>query len=483
LYRGPPTAANERPSGLAANPAGRFIAANRRGGYHVSMARPDAIEEIINTTEPLQHPRRNRLPLLLWSAALSGAEDVSGIREIARELDRRGIALLSAWNHADPEGVQKALRVARVQHELGHPVVVNTNALLHRFCDGSEGTGHLDSDGRECFDTSYDVNVHLGCPFRLEHRIPEIRGRVERFADAFRDEGLSPALVFADWEIDGPIEWNDSWDIAKRCRICRDRIPAIDDFSIFQRSYREIRAELQRLAYSEPLTRRFSDALVANYGVYPHDGRRYWYDYFERPPRAATYRPWFHEFPLTGYTAAMPVVYAWDYLWSWDDSEIGDFRWFRHMLAVASNAGAHTPSHVPIIPFVHRNIIRVSSPPIERAVEMSKDRFRELLWHVLLRGGATLFSWYPSSLAGDEIGPVHEVYAASLEFADHLAHGTPMLFHVPAEPGPIISAVAFGSKLLVRRTDFTDAAEPVEVEIGGERIRVPRTDGRCVVVG
>jgi hypothetical protein len=451
-------------------------------GYATFVHATDPIEEIIDATSPLRYRRGDRLPLFLWSAAMSGAEDPATIREAARALDRRGIALISRWDHTDSGGVEKALCVARVQHELDHPICVNANSLLHRFFDGSLGTGHLDPEGRAFFDTSYDESVRLGCPFRVEHRIPEIRSRVERFAAAFAGEGLKPALVFADWEIDGPVEWNDSWEIAKRCSLCRERIPDIDDFASFQKSFREVRARLQQLAYSEPLRQSFPGLLVANYGVYPHDGHRYWYDYFERPPAEPVYRPWFHEFPHTGYTAAMPVVYAWDYLWKWDASDIGDFRWFRHMLAVASNAGANTPSQVPIIPFVHRNIIRVSSPAIEGAVEMSRRYFRELLWHLLLRGGATLFSWYPAPLACDEITPVHEVYAESLEFADHLAGGKPLLFDVPTEPGPVVSAVSLGSRLLVRRTDFTDCADPVEVEIEGVMVSVPRAEGRCMVV-
>ena len=87
--------------------------------------------------------------------------------------------------------------------------------------------------------------------------------------------------------------------------------------------------------------------LVGNYGVYPHDGHRYWYDYFEEfvdgvpyeQEGGAKYRQWFDEFPLTGYTSAMPVVYTWDKIWRWYDFDQVDYRWFYNMLKVCSNAG------------------------------------------------------------------------------------------------------------------------------------------------
>ena len=65
------------------------------------------------------------------------------------------------------------------------------------------------------------------------------------------------------------------------------------------------------------------NALVGNYAVYPHDGRRYWWDYFEhyvegqpvRMDQKARYRHWANEFAGTGYTFAMPVVYPWSWTW------------------------------------------------------------------------------------------------------------------------------------------------------------------------
>ena len=81
-------------------------------------------------------------------------------------------------------------------------------------------------------------------------------------------------------------------------------------FPKFQKRMREMRAYLQSYSYSEPVLTQFPDALVGNYAVYPNDGYRYWYDYFEyyadgqpfKEEQNAKYRKWYNDFPLTGFT-------------------------------------------------------------------------------------------------------------------------------------------------------------------------------------
>ena len=136
---------------------------------------------------------------------------------------------------------------------------------------------------------------------------------------------------------------------------------------------------MQKKVYADVLKGYFPKILVGNYGVYPNDGFRYWYDFFEKvpPPPAgvelkvdhhAKFRPWFQEFPLTGYTYAMPVVFpryrTFEY---YDDANI-DYRWFHGLLLNASNSGQHTPADIPIVGWVRCGVtdapkrwIRISS--------------------------------------------------------------------------------------------------------------------------
>jgi len=89
--------------------------------------------------------------------------------------------------------------------------------------------------------------------------------------------------------------------------------------------------------------------------------------------------------------------------------------------------------------------------------------------------------WSPKSEALKESQLVHQIYAASHPYRDFLLHGEPVTFTVPTHPGPVVSALRRGNQLLVRRTDFDATQDPVELQVGGRTIRVPRVDGQCQI--
>lgn len=361
-----------------------------------------------------------------------------------------------------------------MQKARGLPVTVNANALLDRFCNGDRRTAHVTDTGEEFFDLSFDPNVAMGCPFRLDLRYAEIRERVAQFARAYKAAGIGVDIAFADW------------DSARRCAYCRRNIPDIDDFPSFQKSVREIRSRMQRETYAEVLKSAFPVILVGNYGVYPNDGYRYWYDYYEknvegapcRSDHRARYRGWQQEFPLTGYTMAMPVVYPWK-PFRWHDFPSADFRWFYALLLAASNAPKSSPPGLPLVPFVHWHTVEVPGCEDAGAVQMSERAWRELLWHMLLRGYGTFFLWCTREETLAEVKIVHEVYAASMQYAELLEKGTPVTFEVPAEQGPVISGIRLGNSLLVRRTDFSAKRPEASLRIGSLAITVPARDGEC----
>jgi len=454
------------------------------------MTPEERIAVVLRETRPLRFPRGNRLPLYVW-AAIDPPGDEARLEATLKALDERGIAACASWRpgKARQRSLERALRISAVQKRLGLRVSINANACTYAVCDGSEATAHLDAEGKPFFDTSSAPYRKLGCPFRLRGRYPAMREQVDFFCRAYAQRGIAPGFVFADWEIDGPIEWNGGWDAAKRCTVCRKNIPKIDDFLEFQRAYRRIRSEIQRECYASVVLKRFPKALVGNYGVYPHDGWRYWYDYFEGDPpkgcpvktdQRAPYRPWPRdEFERCGYTFAMPVVYTWYRIWSWYDWPQGDYRWFYALLLEASSAGRSTPAATPIITFVHHTTTSPPKQPDPAVKQFSSEAYKELLWHMLLRGHDTFFLWCPENEIAQEIRPLHQVWAAALEFRDFLDRGEPVTFDVPKRPGPVVSALRLGDRLLVRRTDFTDAREPVVLKVGDSTVAVPRVEGRC----
>ncbi len=452
------------------------------------------VQTVLEVTRPLSASRGDRLPLYLWPAMNPGPLTDEQAERLVRQLAERGVGLICSWDprHFD-RSLQQALTVARVQRRLGLRVNVNATACLSRFFDGDPQTAHVDAKGQPFWDESFDVRGrphHMGCPFTLEPKAKEIRQRVESFVQAYQKAGLPVDFAFVDWEIDGPIDVNGAHAAAQRCVRCRRNIPDVDNFLAFQKTVREMRARLQRRVLAEPLREAFPKVLVGNYAVYPHDGFRYWYDYFEQTAekqpgltdQRAHYRHWANEFPLTGYTCAMPVVYTWYRNFDWYDFDDPDYRWFYNLLLIGSSVGQHTPPDVPIVAFVHWHTTAPPPQPDPHVQQFSERAYRELLWHLLLRGTDTFFLWCKKDEDAKEVRLVHQVYAAAQEYGEFLEKGVPVVFDVPRRPAPVVSALRLGNRLLVRRTDFGPPTGPVELTVAGRRVSVPSAPGRMQVL-
>jgi len=498
--------------------AGNFYGAEKK-----AVKWPSHIQVVLDATKPLKFDRGERLPLYLWQAMDPGSLDDEATEELVNEFNKRGVGLISSWNPGNrQESLAQSLMIAKVQKKLNLRVNINATKCLYSFFNGDERTAHIDDEGRPFWDESFGKNK-MGCPFALDFRRPHIQEQLEYFVKAFKKADLDVDFVFADWEIDGPIEFNKAHAASKRCRRCRENIRNIDDFEEFQKVLRELRCELQREVYAEPIKLNFPKALVGNYGVYPHNGYRYWYDYYEyyvngQPYQAderAKYRKWYNEFPETGYTFAMPVVYTWRRIFDWYDYVDTDYRWFYNMLLVASNAGQtsassvepHIPAdttlrssslrstRIPIISFVHWHTIE-SKDLAATAKQFSESKYQELLWHMLLRGTDTFFLWCRKQEAAKEIQLVHQVYAEAQQYGRFLSKGKPINFSVPKQPGTVVSGLKLADRVLIRRTDFKKTSactcatctgdagtgEPVEIVVDDKRIKVGVAPRRCQII-
>ena len=452
---------------------------------------PEPFRIVFENTQPLKHPRATRLPLFLWPAMNPGRLTEEQALTLVKQLDERGVGLVCRWDHARfQDSLADALPVARAQQKLGLPVAIDATSLLYAFFNGDKATAHIDDKGEAFWDTSFAGKADMGCPFALDGRKAEIRGRVDRFAEAYRDAGLTPGFVWADWEVDGPIEWNDAWAASKRCKRCREHIPDIANFLQFQHELRAIRSDLQRTCYTEPLLRRFPGCLVGNYGTNPHDGFRYWYDYFETEQAScpglhegrALYRHWANEFETTGYTFAMPVLYPWSRMWRWYDFEDPDYRWFRPMLLEGSSCARSTPTGMPIVTFVHWHTTVPPTPPDPAMKQFTVEGYQEFLWHMLLRGVSTFYLWCPAPEYAEEVKALYPVWAAAQEYGEFLSKGRPVSLDVPERPGTVISGLKLNNRVLVRRTDFGSASGEAVLTVNGQELRVPVAKGRCQIL-
>jgi len=460
----------------------------------VRLSREEKVKTVLEQAKPLEHPRGDRLPLFIWRMidATYGLDDAAA-EQTVKDLGDRGVSVISNWQHHPKRREQymkNALRTAAFQRKLGLPVVTFANPLLHRFFNGDPETAHIDEDGNPFFDMSFSSRVKIGCAFSVKHRYVEIEGRVEDYVKAYKEADMPLDIVFADWEIDGPIEWNEGWAHCKRCKRCRENIKNIEDFTEFQKALRTIRSEMQRVCYAEPIKKAYPNVLVGNYAVNPHDGWRYWYDYFEKEPtegmdfrmdQRCPVRRWFDEYPLTGFTYANPTVYTWYRTYDWYDFKNPDYRWFYNLLMVATNTCRNTPRETPVIAFVHWH---TTAPPKDAkpVPQFSEEKYQELLWHMLLRGTDSFAMWCVDAELAKETRLVHEVYAESLKYREFLDKGEPIGFDVPKTEGPVVSGLRLGNEVLVIRSDFTDDREPVKIKVGQATLEVPRSEGTPEIV-
>ena len=129
---------------------------------------------------------------------------------------------------------------------------------------------------------------------------------------------------------------------------------------------------------------------------------------------------------------------------------------------------------------------------------MSESAYKELLWHLLLRGHDTFFLWCMADELASEIRLVHEVCAAAARslrprgwlihpYRGFLERGEPVCFDVPQEPSTIISGLQLGDQVLVRRTEFESQSNSPSTRTiqlaqnSSQQIEVPAAAGNHVV--
>ncbi|MCM8760036.1 MAG: hypothetical protein NC906_09755, partial [Candidatus Omnitrophica bacterium] len=380
----------------------------------VVMAQENVCDILIKNTVPITSDTGKRFPIFVWARIpVNISEDQ--IVDYLKKLDERKLVLLTGWRipkEGIEKGIQEALKIDKIRKQLNLFVFVDATGIVHMFFDGSLETAHIDEEGKPFFDTSFSKGVKIGCPFKIETRYPVIAERIDKFLQAYKKEGIDINYWAVDWEIDGPMEWNDAWENSKKCKTCRQNIKNLNDFSEYQKTIRMKRAELQRQVFVKTVKEYYPECLIGNYAVNPHDGYRYWWDYFEKETQGAIYqkkhnalhRKWFDEFQYTGYTMAMPVIYTWYRFFSDYNFEPKEYRWFYPLMKEATSVGKNTPSTIPIISFVHWQTVEKPQKVSDDFVPLSREKYKELLWHLLLRGHDAFCLWSPIKEMGEEIG-------------------------------------------------------------------------------
>ncbi len=449
------------------------------------------IDIIIENTKPIMIRENRRLPLFIWGSIPLNLPEQQ-IREYLNQLIERNIVVFTKWyipKEGIEVGIKESIKIDKIKKGLNYPIAIDATSVVHRFFDGSEETGHIDEKGKIFFDMSFSSNVKIGCPFKIEKKYDVIKERLEKFLKAYKQEGIEIKYWAIDWEIDGPIEWNSAWENSKKCVICRKNIKNIENFDQFQNVIRKKRADLQREVFVNTVKKYFPDCLIGNYAVNPHDGYRYWWDYFEKEVEGATYqrkhnalfRKWFDEFRYSGYTIAMPVIYTWFRFFNDYNFEEKEYRWFYPLLKEGTSVGKNTPKNIPIISFVHWQTVEKPKQLPSDFTPLSREKYKELLWHLLFRRFDTFCLWSPLNEIAEEIKVLYEVYVESFKYNDFILKGEPIFWDVPEEPDSVISGLKLKNKLLIIRSDFSEKKEIIIIKVDNKKIEIPIISGPLIL--
>jgi|GEM_PF-627539 len=465
------------------------IAASGLVGCMMTPAIPtgqrQAPEEIPYTTEtifqrlpPLTHERGTRWPMVIWTPFCSGPQDTGFQQgkpaplETYRELLRRGFVQPVRTD-------ARYIPIALALQEAGCPVI---------FVEGVGGPGPYAAvpDWQHQLPKDYDLQGKemFPCPGHLagwEKRADELRATLKQFCDA----GVKVSAAWLDWEGE-PRYWPyEHYRQMSKCLRCKQELPASARrwFLGFLDYAKQQRLALYSRYLAAPILEVFPAASVANWDmVCSSDAAKtenYWGDAYP-------------EFDLGPFTDAMPAVYGssavfscywrgmlgapWNHwrhrLYVDDPVPVTDQVYTHVMLRVFSREAASRQVLAPgkgSVPWVSRYVIE--SQDNKRLLPMlSRERYREILRHVWLRGATAMQVFNPDCYGSTtwciyKLEDAAAVYDEMMAWRRFLEAGTPLNFDGPAreDAGAVWSGLRLDDEALIG--GFTQGSRPVRFRV------------------
>jgi hypothetical protein len=389
----------------------------------------------------LRHSRGSRWPLITWE----GFSFEPQPPEYYRQLLDRGLA---QHIRLDPSMIETALAIQRA----GSPVIVmegrsgvfpaslagDPAVWAHRFDEGYSPSGTV----RPC------PSIHVGWAKYAD----SLRGILRQFSR----RGARLDAVWLDWEND-PLYGPDRHEQARRCRRCRELLPSrvLASSEVFRDYAARKFYELFGAYCAAPILEAYPACSVTNWLAQPstpEDPQPGW-----RGERGRIHLP-----PLV--TAWNPTAYG-AASWVWKgrapaqgrDQERVDQVYTNLLLRQVSLTGRLSQRWAPekeSIPWVTR---WVSEPPELEYPVMSRERYREVLRHLWLRGVAGMQVFNPRQRGFEDMA-LPEVEDAAAAYDDMLAHrqflerGEVLNFEVPREQdeGAVWSGMRLADRAVVR---------------------------------
>jgi hypothetical protein len=426
-----------------------------------------SLPSFFEVVQPMKHPLGGRMPLLVWSLPMPGGQALiwsrrsGALRKAVDELARRGIAPAVM-----PPG-DGAVALARTLQEAGQPVYLSIprgdqlQATAWQNCTiwvQPPGAKPQKSE-REQRWPCLPMNDPATAAKWVEQRVAALHDAQVKVSGAFfDDEGLPQPLP-------GLLESQRS------TAECRAQYPQglLDDPQQFRTYVMTLRAKLIEQAMTEPIHRLFPGALVGNFGEYSSTQQAPYLDAGG------------HAYPplRCGGDLVTPVIYAMVEPAVGADRQVLtqeklDARYLQDLLGNFSLAAPAAKAYGQLlVPYAGQQVSAGALPrgPLRT---MSDSAWRELQWHLWLRGayGIFLFNPPPSkatspmSASFRMVENARDIYDQVLAHRQFLENGEPMTYAVSnlLKGDPMWSGLRLPEHCLVRTFSPNPQTQSVKVQ-------------------
>ena len=424
--------------------AGSLLCARAEPPLYAEKKTPPAsftwLDEISKNVPVLKNARGDRLPMILWDC---GPFELQG-QDVYKGLLARG---LTQHIHID----EKMIPIAKALQEAGSPVIM-MEGIGGRWPSSLAGDPKI---WEHDFQAGYvPKEPVLACPLVTkgwEVNAASVRATLQKFKDA----GIAVDGVWMDWEGD-PVGAGDRYEQALHCKRCQEMLPPgtlADEKSYISYCWRRY-MELTGAYLAVPVEEIFPACSVTNWRATvstPARPIRNWEDH----PYPAVVPPFFN--------TSNPVAYGntvsfslWKPEFKLDREHVDQFYTYLLLNEVSDDAAnrlAWTPGRKSV-PWVCRWCPDNPDPKIP---VMTRERYREVLRHLWLRGISSMQIFNPKregyeEMAVAEVQDAVAVYDEMLEYRDFMEHGTPIGLDLPKmqDDGVLWSGLRWDDRAVVR---------------------------------
>jgi hypothetical protein len=427
---------------------------------------PWSLETFLTRVPPLKQDASDRIPCITWEPFRATTNDRSFSEgsplpdELYREIAKRGFTQ----------------RIPLDERYVPMAVAMQKAGLAIVFMEGTSGLGPVapgESANHQLpvdYARAKDEPVYH-CPALTAGWLARAE-RTRAILRKYREAGVRVTAAWMDWE-EEPWPLADRWQQARACARCRTTIPAaaLADFPAYAQYVDQLKRHVLSAYLAAPIREIYPDCHITNWGAV--------YATPERPVRSYWGNRFCANADLGLFTAANPVAYGntiyrdmhWKREWNWPVDVAHMDRVYTEIMFAHVSGNAYNQQRIAPWNLNAPWVVRYCPDTDDETVPiLFRERYREILRHVWLRGADTMQVFNALrekrlAIATEECEDVAAVYDEVLVYRDFLDRGWILNTEEPKADfdGAIWSGLRLGDRALVRA--FTQGSAPVDFTV------------------